>query len=126
VAAQPESRGQVVTFANDHLSCCKHHVRVFDRPNGPVVGFPAAFGEAERVHQVVGLRALYLAYVKFDVILAEPFERRTTSFLWPFRLEWSAHHLIVRLVALEKNLSAYFESSVLWSQAHAERERRSV
>ncbi len=109
IAGQADSRPQVVAFINNHFSCCRQHVRVFERPQGQLPAFPAALGTAERVHQVAGEYAIYVVRVTFNVYLAEPFANDSVSFLWPFRLEWRDHHFVVRFVALEKNLAAYFD-----------------
>jgi hypothetical protein len=45
----------------------------------------------------------------FTVLLREPAEETTIEFLWPLEIEVRDGNLIVRLIALEKNLSSYFE-----------------
>ena len=109
VAAQPEARGQVETFIDSHFSCCKQHVYVFEQPVGAAPPFPADIGDAEKVREVAGEHALYIVRTQFDVVLSEPFERASVEFLWPFRLDMTPRNLTVRFVALEKNLSAYFD-----------------
>ena len=109
IGAVADGRPQVQAFVGTHLGCCRQRVYVFTRPAGAVAPFPATLGDAERVAQTAGVSAWYVVRVTLSAILAEPFERRELQFLWPFKLELRAHHLVVRITLLEKNLSSYFD-----------------
>jgi hypothetical protein len=65
--------------------------------------------EGEQVLNAAGAHALYVARVKYTVVLRDPLEETTLEFLWPIRIEFRPDYLIVRFVVLEKNPASYFE-----------------
>jgi len=110
--AEAKEPDQVVAFVNEHFSCCRQHVHVFDRPAG---GFalPARLAEATAEVLAAGEDALYVVRSEYKVVLKDPLEEATLEFLWPIRIEMTDAHLIVRFVVLEKDLGAYFDRPYL-------------
>ena len=93
LAEQADARDQIVNFLKEHFTCCKQHAHVLERPNEQA--YPAMLGDAERIHQVAGEGALYIARVRFSMFQTEPdFMQASLTFLWPFRLDVLPQHLV--------------------------------
>ncbi len=54
-------------------------------------------------------RQLYIINFEYKVVLRDPFEDMSLTFLWPLRLDFTAQHLVARFVILEKNIPSYVE-----------------
>jgi hypothetical protein len=104
--AQANEVPKVSSFIDGAFSCCKQHVYIFDAAKDFVP--PASIINGE---QVVSARdhALYIARVQYSIVLRDPLEETTIDFLWPVRIYWDDHHIRIRFVVLEKNLSTYFD-----------------
>lgn len=98
---------KIVNFVDDNFSSCKQHVYVFAH-NGEAQ-LPTEIADGEIVLQRNGTNALYLARVKYVVVLRDPLEETTLEFLWPVRVDLSPSYLTVRFIVLEKNTSSYFQ-----------------
>lgn len=103
----PAQIAKLAKFVDDNLGCCKQHVYVYSRDGD--VPLPPDIGDGENVLQTDGVRALYLARVKYVVVLRNPLEETTLEFLWPVRVEVRPASFVVRFVVLEKNPSSYFD-----------------
>lgn len=108
--AEKQPINEIVGFIDEHLSCCKQHVYIFSRSEGPVTLPPLIVG-GEKVHEVAGDHALYIIRTAYDVTLKDPLEDASLEFLWPVRVEITGGYVIIRFVVLEKNLSSYFDRS---------------
>ena len=105
-----EKRPAIVEFVDKYFSCCKQHVYVFGHENEIKKLPTAGTGNGERVLDSQGKNegsALFLYWAHFSAVLTEPYEPAKLKFLWPFRFEYTKSAAIVRLVVLEKNLSAH-------------------
>lgn len=98
---------KLVNFVDHNFGCCKQHVYVFSHDGTATL--PATIVDGERVLQTDGKSALYLARVRYVIVLRDPLEEQTLEFLWPVRVELTDKYLIVRFVVLEKNPSSYFD-----------------
>lgn len=106
-----EKRSSIVEFVNQYLSCCKQHIYVFSHENEIKKLPTAGKGAGERVVEKQGKNegsALFLYWAHFSAVLKKPYEDAKLKFLWPFRFEYTKSAAIVRLVVIEKNLSAHF------------------
>jgi hypothetical protein len=106
-----EKRPSIVEFVNKYFSCCKQHVYVFGHQNEIKKLPTAGTGSGERVLDQQGKNegsALFLYWAQFSAVLTEPYEGAKLKFLWPFRFEYTTSAATVRLVVIEKNLSAHF------------------
>lgn len=103
--AGQRSYSSLTNFVDGQFGCTKQHVHVFSRDGS--VDLPETITDGERV-KTVATRHLYLAAVERGVLMEDPPERDTITFLWPIRIELPAHYMVVRFVVLEKNLAAYF------------------
>lgn len=90
------------------MSCCKQHVYVCSSPDG-TTEFPKTIPGGEKIFEVPGEHALYVARVLYGLVLRDPLEDAMLEFLWPIRIDNMNGHTVVRFVVLEKNLSSYFE-----------------
>jgi hypothetical protein len=97
---------QMATFVRTHLGRCKQHVYIYDRGAGQV-NLPNVTG-AEKV-QYNASEALYIVKTTFEIILKDPAEEAELEFLWPVLVQIKEHNIIVRFVALEKDVASYFE-----------------
>jgi hypothetical protein len=106
-----EKRPALMAFVDKYFSCCKQHIYVFGH-DGEVKKTPSAGTSAgERVLDQQDKNegsALYLYWAEFSAVLTKPYQDATLKFLWPFRFEFTKSNVLVRLVVIEKNLSAHF------------------
>jgi hypothetical protein len=98
---------QTITFMLAHFSRCKQHVYIFNR-TAEVTGIPNGIVGGERV-QSVGNTGLYVVRTSYSVVLKEPLEETELEFLWPIKIQVTDSHLIVRFVALEKDVRSYVD-----------------
>ena len=106
-----EKRPSIMEFVNQYFSCCKQHIYVFGHENEITKLPTAGTGSGERVLEKEGKdegSALFLYWAQFSAVLTDPYEGAKLKFLWPFRFEYTKSAAIVRLIVLEKNLSAHF------------------
>jgi hypothetical protein len=100
----------IAEFADEYLSCCKQHVYVY-KHKGDLAKLPTIqLLQADRVHREASaseVRLLYIVHLEYSVILRDPLEQVTLTFLWPVRLDFNKTHLLVRFVTLEKNIGSY-------------------
>ena len=106
VAGQAQPEG-IITFMNVHMGRCKQHVYIFNRT--PDTTLPDAIVGGERVHTVGNDAALYVIRTSYSVVLKDPLEETELDFLWPIRIKLTATHLMVSFIAMEKNVSSYFD-----------------
>jgi hypothetical protein len=104
--AKARKYSEIIDFVDAHFSCAKQHVYVFDRPAGKVAA-PDDVLDGERVKHA-GSRTLYFAKLVRGVVLQQPLEHTTITFIWPIRIDVSTKHIVVRFVVLEKNIPAHF------------------
>jgi hypothetical protein len=106
-----EKRSSIVEFVDQYLSCCKQHIYVF-RHEKEITKLPTAgTGSGERVlerQKETEGSALFLYWAEFSAVLTDPYEDAKLKFLWPFRFEYTKSAAIVRLIVIEKSLSAHF------------------
>ena len=105
-AAESANPAQVITFINVNLGRCKQHVYILNRT--PETTLPEEVVGGERVHTLAD-QALYIVRTSYSVVLKDPLEETELNFLWPIQIRLKPQHLILRFVALEKNVSSYFE-----------------
>jgi hypothetical protein len=105
--SQAATPAQVVAFINANLGRCKQHVYFFDRPNQAALPIVVAGGEQVDVNAARD-RALYIVRTTYTVVLKDPLEELGLDFLWPIQIQLTPGHLIVRFVALEKDVKSYF------------------
>jgi hypothetical protein len=106
-----EKRPAIVAFVDKYFSCCKQHIYVLGHADEVKKSPPAGHAGGERVleQQDKGEgSALYLYRAEFTAVLTDPYEDATLKFLWPFRFEFTKTNVFIRLVVIEKNLSAHF------------------
>jgi hypothetical protein len=106
-----EKKSAIIGFVNEQFSCCKQHVYVFSHDDDIKKLPTAGTGSGERVVDDVGKNegsALFLYWAHFSAVLTDPYEGAKLKFLWPFRFEYTKNTAVVRLIVLEKNLSAHF------------------
>lgn len=103
----PEQMVKIAKFVEDHMGCCKQHIYVYT--NDGSAALPDEITDGEKVLEVDGKRALYLARVSYAVVLRNPLEETTLEFLWPVRVSITPEYLVIRFVVLEKNTSSYFD-----------------
>lgn len=125
-AATERDISRIVTFLNDHLSCCRQHVYIYSNENRsgsiPTVTLP----EGEIISETKtasGVQRLYLVKLKYNVVLKNPLEEASLEFIWPISVEFTEKHLIVRFVTLEKNISTYFEGRSYYMDGRSAEEK---
>jgi hypothetical protein len=98
---------QMGTFVRNHLSRCKQHAYIYDRQgNDPVILRDVAGAEKVFNSEV---EALYIIKTVFSIILGDPPEDSELDFLWPVLVQVKERNIVVRFVALEKDVASYFE-----------------
>jgi len=106
-----EKRTSIVEFVNRYFSCCKQHIYVFSHEKEikklPTAGTGTGERVLEKQEETEG-SALFLYWAEFSAVLTEPYEDAKLKFLWPFRFEYTRSAAIVRLIVIEKSLSAHF------------------
>jgi hypothetical protein len=106
--AEERNYRDLAAFVDETFSCCKQHVYIFTR--GPdTMAFPEAVPEGAKILEAGEDHALYIARVKYGVVLKDPLEETSIDFLWPIRIELRPQHLVLRFVSLEKNVGSYFD-----------------
>jgi hypothetical protein len=98
---------QTITFMLAHFGRCKQHVYVFNR-TPEMRGIPDGIVGGERV-QSVGNTGLFVVRTSYSVVLKDPLEETELEFLWPIKIQLTDSHLIVRFVALEKDVRSYVD-----------------
>jgi hypothetical protein len=105
--AQAATPDQVITFVNANLGRCKQHVYIWDRPAQAML--PTAIVGGELVHlNAPNDQALFVVRTKYTVVLKDPLEEVELDFLWPIQIRLKPGNLVVRFVALEKDVKSYF------------------
>jgi hypothetical protein len=107
--ASERPREQITNFVDTNFGCAKQHVYVFDRPKG--ADLPETITDGEKV-TAIATRALYLTKHTRAVVLRDPLEQTSITFLWPVRVERIGQYVIVRFVILEKDISSYFDRRI--------------
>jgi len=97
---------EMATFVRTHFGRCKQHVYIFDRPAGPV-NLPNVTG-GDNVSSDAN-HALYIVKTTYEIILKDPAEEAELEFLWPVLVQIKEHNIVVRFVALEKDVASYFQ-----------------
>lgn len=107
--ANESTPDQLTAVINANLARCKQHVYIFDR--GPDGNPPAAMNGGEMVCRSADRNeSLYIVRTSYTVVLKDPLEEAELDFLWPIKVEAKPPaHLVVRFVALEKDVGSYFE-----------------
>jgi hypothetical protein len=100
--------GRITSFVDQHISCCRQHVHVFDPPDGAPT-LPTEMGEASELVHADANHALFLTRFQYRVVLRDPLEESTLDFLWPARVDHWEGCWVLRLVVIEKNLASYFD-----------------
>jgi hypothetical protein len=95
----------IINFVDAFFGCAKQHVYVYERDKA--IQWPAAITEGERVKSTA-TRQLYIARLVRGVVMQDPLEHSTITFLWPVRVDTHTDYAVVRFVILAKNLSPYF------------------
>jgi hypothetical protein len=98
----------MIAFIRAHLPRCKQHVYIFDSAKN-LNELPDAVHGGERVFLAGNNEALYIIRTSYSVVLKDPLEETELDFLWPILVQRNHQYLLARFVALEKNVSAYFE-----------------
>jgi hypothetical protein len=106
--AETKDLDKIKDFINQHLGCCKQHVYVFSRA-ADMAELPEALAGGPKVLDVGGAQVLYVVRSSYSVVLRDPLAEATLDFLWPIRVDLTDQHLILRIVVLEKTVSAYFD-----------------
>jgi hypothetical protein len=106
VAGEKAGPAEVIKFIQVHFGRCKQHVYIFDREAGTTL--PEEIVGGERVETDAD-SAFYIVRTTYSVLLKDPLEEADLDFLWPIKIELTKQHLIVRFVAMEKNVSSYFD-----------------
>ncbi|MCI0723402.1 MAG: hypothetical protein L0338_31230 [Acidobacteria bacterium] len=101
------SEAEIIEFVLNNLPRCKQHVYILNRPH-ELNALPEAVIGGERVHFAEN-NALYIIWTSYSVVLKDPLEETELGFFWPVHVQFTPNHVIVRFVALEKNVSSYFE-----------------
>jgi len=94
-------------FINENLGCCKQHVYIFEKPVDAMT--PGTMPGGSMVLDLGNAGALYVVRSTYTVVLRDPLDETTLDFLWPIRIDFTDDHLILRIVVLEKTVSAYFD-----------------
>ena len=71
--------------------------------------FPDNILSGEKVVELEGVQAHFLIRLVHSVILHEPLEETTESFLWPMWVDVTPRYVVVRFVVVEKNLKTYLD-----------------
>ena len=107
-ASEGKDYGKIATFVSEHFGCCKQHVYAFEAPDGgglpeTLCGEPAAISGPSS--------ALFVARVRYEVVLRDPLEEVTLDFPWPIRVDLveGGKYVLLRFVVLEKNVAQYFD-----------------
>jgi hypothetical protein len=99
---------------DEHLSCSKQHIYVFDN-SGAVKEIPGVESAEMEAISDVGKAGTYLMWCDYTVLLDNPMERKNVKFLWPIRIELTKEHVVIRLVILEKDISAHFPGRTVYA-----------
>jgi hypothetical protein len=112
--ASKYSKADILRFVDELLSCSKQHIYIFNH-NGAIKEIPdVESGEMEAISDV-GTVGTYLMWCDYIVLLDGPMERKTVKFLWPIRIELTKEHVVIRLVILEKDISAHFPGRTVYT-----------
>jgi hypothetical protein len=109
--AEQSTPDQIVAFIRAHIGRCKQHVYIFNRNPNERAQLPEAVSGGEKAFsdQEGTGEAIYIIRTSYSVVLKDPLEETELEFLWPIKVQIKPNHLIVRFVALEKDVSSYFE-----------------
>ena len=97
---------EMTTFIRTHFGRCKQHVYISDALDGQM-NFPDIPGADKQWSDATA--ALYIVKTTFEIVLKDPPEEAELAFLWPVLVQKRARNIIVRFVALEKDVASYFE-----------------
>jgi hypothetical protein len=104
--AQRFTEQETVTFVRAHFPRCKQHVYIYDRGDGGAVNLRDVRG-GEKV-SASAQESLYVIRATYSVVLKDPLEEAELDFLWPVLVQVRDHHIVVRFIALEKDVASYF------------------
>jgi hypothetical protein len=111
--AEKRNRREIVKFTDEYLSCCKQHVYIYSHngrtKNIPEIAIPGAEMILSSSDEFNLHRFLFILTLDYNLVLRDPVEETSLTFLWPVRLDITTEFLIVRFVILEKNVSSYFD-----------------
>jgi hypothetical protein len=97
---------ELATFVRTHLPRCKQHVYIYERGNG-AVNLPDVHG-GEKIASSAQ-ETLYIIRATYSVVLKDPLEEVELDFLWPVLVQVRDGHIVVRFIALEKDVQSYFD-----------------
>ena len=98
----------ITAFIRDNLGCCKQHIYFFFGDD-ETLALPTELPESVVLDSEPGVYSIFLAKKKFDVILTDTMERKSLTFVWPFKVQILQGCLIVQFVMLEKNLRSHLQ-----------------
>jgi hypothetical protein len=100
------TENEVATFVRTHFPRCKQHVYIYDRGGDGAVNLRDV-GGGEKVASSAQ-ESLYIVRATYSVVLKDPLEEAELDFLWPVLVQVKEHHIVVRFIALEKDVASYF------------------
>ncbi len=105
--AEKAGPNEVIKFMEVHMGRCKQHVYIFERAAGTTL--PDGVIGGERVNVTGTDSAFYIVRTSYSVVLKDPLDETELDFLWPIKIQLTDKYMIVRFVAMEKNVSSYFD-----------------
>jgi hypothetical protein len=108
--AESKDLNRIGQFLDSKFSNCKQHVYAFQKSD-KITALPETLGGERATLTLPDVRSLFVLRSTYSVVLREPLEETSIDFLWPIRVEFSAHspYVVLRFVVLEKTVSAYFD-----------------
>jgi hypothetical protein len=97
---------ELATFVRAHLPRCKQHVYIYDRVGNGAVNLPDVRGGEKSASSAQ--ETLYIIRATYSVVLKDPLEEAEIDFLWPALVQVRERHIVVRFIALEKDVPSYF------------------
>lgn len=104
--AEQFTPAQLTDFIRSHFARCKQHVYIFDRDGDGPVNPPNVNGGEKIIANAD--ESLYIVRTSYSIVLKGPLEEAELEFLWPVLVQAQPQHIIVRFVALEKDVTSYF------------------
>jgi hypothetical protein len=96
----------LAAFVRTYLPRCKQHVYIYDQVGNGAVNLPDV-RSGEKVTSSAQ-ETLFIIRATYSVVLKDPLEEAELDFLWPVLVQVRDEHVVVRFIALEKDVPSYF------------------
>lgn len=124
--AQEHDLEKISRFVADNYGRCKQHVYLMQPWNKNLPKPETSFPDANLFATDKQKRQLFLAKVRWKVLLANPFEEEQVELLWPMRIDHHKDATLVSFVVVERDIQMFFEGRTILTQRRLVEEQHVV